>query len=558
MSHKEASMHTNGRNGKGKDALLEKGATTGAATGTGTQILELRVKNVKCIREVEISMDGEIHEIRGDTGQGKTSILQSIEGGLRGLDPEMIRNGEDKAEIQLTLSNATIKRIISRDGEQTLMVSDANGKAVDKAKEFLKTICMGATFRPIEFVQLGGGDAKGKTERLRRQRDMLLEAIHMTVTGDDVAEAVRALSEDHVEALMNVNLDGVQFDQHAWVVCKTIEERCYEFRAAQNAVLKEAESALKLTPAPERSAPKADLSACVAREKEAHEGYMRAQMSVQGRENLRAESSRMKQQLDEMAKTLKDPAAIKKTRAAYEAVLEESAKAGAAAKELIAELEAKLEDARKQLDGARTRYSEAKEKIGMCDDCEREHVQYEARCADLTKIEIEIRSGGESYDIDGLRKAYESAQADTQARRLQDAHDVAAKKTIDAKRKSELFDGLVKLFRDDLPKELLEASDLPVDGLGINEDTVTVSGVPLHQLGTSQQIRIGVLIAAALNPQAGFVLVDGAESMGKKDRAALAEVARERNLQLIMTYVDPEAVPAAGVTVMREGEAVGV
>jgi hypothetical protein len=83
-----------------------------------------------------------------------------------------------------------------------------------------------------------------------------------------------------------------------------------------------------------------------------------------------------------------------------------------------------------------------------------------------------------------------------------------------------------------------------------------VDGVPLHALGTSQQIRTGVLVAAALNPRSAFVLVDGAESMGRADRLALADAAQELGLQLILTVVDPDAAPGPDVTVMREGESV--
>jgi tRNA modification GTPase len=90
------------------------------------------------------------------------------------------------------------------------------------------------------------------------------------------------------------------------------------------------------------------------------------------------------------------------------------------------------------------------------------------------------------------------------------------------------------------------------------QQSIQIDGVPLHQLGTSQQIAVGVKVAAAVNPKSGFVLVDGAESMGGKDRRALAEAAEVLGLQLIMTVVDPDAKPGPGVTVMRGGAAVAM
>jgi hypothetical protein len=113
----------------------------------------------------------------------------------------------------------------------------------------------------------------------------------------------------------------------------------------------------------------------------------------------------------------------------------------------------------------------------------------------------------------------------------------------------------VTLFRDVLPSMLLARANLPLDGLAIEDETIVINGVPLHELGTSEQIRVGVVIASALNPLAGFVLVDQAESLGREGKKALASVAHELGLQLIMTVVDPDAVPGPGVTVMRGGEA---
>jgi hypothetical protein len=137
----------------------------------------------------------------------------------------------------------------------------------------------------------------------------------------------------------------------------------------------------------------------------------------------------------------------------------------------------------------------------------------------------------------------------------QDALDAAAKDAHAARERAKRYDALVEFFRDTLPRELLANAELPVEGLSVDADQILINGIPLHQLGTSQQIRVGVLIASRLNPASAFILVDGAESMGKKDRAELAKVAHELGLQLIMTIVDPDAVPAPGVTVMEAGAA---
>lgn len=503
-------------------------------------ILKMRARNVKCLKEVEIDFEGEMHEIKGDTGQGKTSILDSIEATFRGLEPSMVRRGESRAELELVLDAATIKRIVgAEDGKSTVMVTDNHGKRVEKAKEFIDTLCGRTAFRPISWVQLGGGESRGKTERLRQQRDMLLEAIPMRLTGRQVADAVKDLGDDYYEALGEVNLDGVDFDQHAFMVCSAIERACYDYRKLQNSLADEAENKLAVTPAPERSAPKTPLPELIERERAATEAYHTAKARVGNRQALRERVESLRTRVAQEAEDLPDAGKLARTLETYQTV--------------VGDTRTKIEELEKALAEARAELADAESKVRKCREIQARMEDHEARKADLAALEAELAEEGSPDDIAALEKALADARRDVEARRLQDAHDEAAQAAQAARQRAILFSRLVTLFRDELPKRLLEASKLPVEGLGIEGDMVTIHGVPLHQLGTSQQIRVGVLIAAALNPRSGFVLVDGAESLGKKDRAALAEAAKELDLQLILTVVDPDAEPAAGVTVMADG-----
>lgn len=511
------------------------------SAGERIRLLQMRAENVKLIREVEINFEGDITEIRGDSGQGKTTILESVEGGLRSLDPDMIRKGESAASIELRLSNATIRRVVRRDGTESLMVSDDSGKPIDKAKDFLRTICSPSAFRPIEWVRLGGGEAKGRTERLRRQRDQLLEAIPMILTAEDIAKAVNELGDEYADALADVNLDRVNFDQHALSVCSAIEAACYDYRKSENAKVEAVEASLAATPAPERPAPKCSLAECEAAEEAARKAYYAADGRVSGYEELAKRRDALKAQIAAEEPEMPKRADLQKTFVEYETRWRN---ATAEIKRLEALMEAQ-----------RALVKEAEEKLAKCDDLGRRLARHEARIADLEALEVELADAGTEDDIDELKAQLEAAQEATRARRMQDAHDKAVAAAERARYRAELYDGLVRLFRDTLPKRLIAQADLPVEGLGVDADQILINGIPLHQLGTSQQIRVGVIIAAALNPRSAFVLVDGAESMGRSDRKALAEVAKELGLQLIMTIVDPDAEPSDGVTVMRDGVA---
>lgn len=507
-------------------------------------LLEVRARNVQCVKEVAISLDGAIHEIRGDTGQGKTTILKTIEAGLRGMDPAMVRNGESTAEIELTLTDAVIKRIVPREGKERLMVTGSDGHPVQKAAEFLKALCGPTAFRPVEWVRLADGDGKGKTDRLRRQRDQLLEAIPMALTAKEVAAAVRDLGEDHMEALADVHLGDVDFDQHAFIACSALERACYDHRKSLNDRAKEAEARVQLVPAPDRAAPRASLAELEAAAERAKRAYYAAEARQGNQQALRQRRQALAARIASEAADLPDRNRLDHTAKLYRDEAESLEKD-------IAHLEATLEAKRKGL-------QEARLKLRRCSELEDALDAHEARRNDLAALDKELAQDADGEDIGLLEATLQEALADVECRRLQDTHDEAVRQAQTCRRQAEVFDALVRLFRDALPKSLLEAADLPVEGLGIEGDLVTIGGVPLHQLGTSEQIRVGVMIASALNPRSGFVLVDGAESLGSKDRAALAEAARDLDLQLLLTYVDPTAQPGPHTTVMRAGEAVEV
>lgn len=517
-------------------------SNNGKAKSERVHVLALKARNIKSVREVAIDLKGEIHEIRGDAGQGKTTILQAIKGALAGLDSDMIRLDEDACEIELRLSDAQIKRIIPREGKDTILVTGEDGKPIERATEFLRTIYSSTTFNPIEWVQLSAREGKGKTEARRQQRDMLLQAIPMPLSAQEVAKAVKVkLGADHAHALGEVNLDDVDFEAHGLTVCGAIEKACYEFRKSQNTLAEDAENRLSATPPPDRPAPKKAVETLQERAEKAVEAYHDARARSSSRSSLAERAESLRAKIAEEDDALPDETKLKQTHETY--------------RKTCAEATARIEELEQKLAEEREKLAEAAQKVRKCEDLQRRIEDQAARRLDLEQLEQELAQDAPA-NLDALREAMEEARADLAAREAQDRHDAAAAEAAGARERAELYTALVKLFRDDLPKTLLGRAELPVDGLGVDGDSILINGVPIHQLGTSEQIKVGVLIASALNPRSGFVLVDGAESLGQADRAALAEAARDLDLQLIMTFVDAAAAPAEHVTVMRGGEAV--
>ncbi len=506
------------------------------------RILGMRFKNVKCVSEFAIDDVGDIVEIRGEAGQGKSAVLHAIYGALYGLDPRMVKLGADKAEIQIDMSNLTLKRIVAADGSSDrVMVTGKDGGATEegtKAKAILRQICGRSAFNPIAWVLLSGGEGEGLTERCRQQRDMLLAALPVNLTGKEVSAIVQSLGDQYTAALAEVNLDGVDYDQNAFLVCLSLSKACYEFRHGQNVLTKQAKATLDNNPIPVRKAPDASLEECRQVETQRLEGFHSAKAQLEGFEGRKTHLDKLQKEHKADEVPLAEEV-INSTMLTYN-------KAMRAAEQRIVELEAELTTQRSEYAKASAGHRKGEEKQAS-------RKTWVSRAKDIAELQSSLGQEVLSVDLAALQKAHTDASLNMQARREQDAHDNAEAVYDAAQGRSDAFTRLIGLFKDELPKALISQADLGVEGLSVDDDGVYVGGIPVHQMGTSAQIETGVNVGWALNGKCGFQCVDRAESLGRKDRLALVAAAKAKGLQLWMTIVDSDAEPGAGTIVMRAG-----
>jgi hypothetical protein len=513
----------------------------------------LKVKNFKCIRQVEIDLtSGDIIQIRGDTAQGKSAVLEATEALWADfVDPEYVRHGADKAEIELRCDEATITRIIPAivEGDLTrkkkigtTLVSDPSGKPMQEGVEFLKAIFGRTAFRIVEWVKLGGGDAKGKTERLRQQRDTLLNALPVTLDMTEVTGQLRAMGEEFLAGMKDVNRDGVDYTHHAFIVCDSLRDACSRHLTVVNAMADDAKNRLELVPAPKHAAPSMTAKECEESERVTTEAYHQAKAMTGNRMTFRVRYEELKEKVEAEAENIPDKEKLEATETHY--------------REVLSSTEAVLADLEGQVRAQRVLVEETREKVARCEDLATRVRVQSGRVADLARLKGELDGDAGDVDLEALERAMRQAKVLTESRKAQDAHDGSAAIYVKMLERSKIHKRLVEFFRDDMPRDLIQRAKLPVQGLGVDGDKITIHETPLHLLGTSEQIRIGVSLIAAMNPRCPFLPVDQAESLGREDRIALAQTAKELGLKLIMSFVDADAVPGPGVTVMRDGMAV--
>lgn len=92
--------------------------------------------------------------------------------------------------------------------------------------------------------------------------------------------------------------------------------------------------------------------------------------------------------------------------------------------------------------------------------------------------------------------------------------------------------------RTAVKEKAIREAKLPVDGLGLSEDGVTLNGLPFSQAASSEQIRTSVGVAMALNPKLRVIRVKDGSLLDEEGLALLAQMAEEKDYQIWIERVD--------------------
>lgn len=141
------------------------------------KIVELKSSNIKKIKAVELTIDDKQNVIllTGRNGQGKSSILDSIWyalGGKNAAPERPIRDGEEKAEIELNLDGYIVTRTFTDKGSY-LKALNKDGAKFSNPQEFLDFILGNLSFDPLEFSRM---NAKNQIQQL------------ITICGEDFSD----------------------------------------------------------------------------------------------------------------------------------------------------------------------------------------------------------------------------------------------------------------------------------------------------------------------------------------------------------------------------------
>lgn len=172
----------------------------------------------------------------------------------------------------------------------------------------------------------------------------------------------------------------------------------------------------------------------------------------------------------------------------------------------VAELEEMLATARREED-------EAARAVNLADlvvDADESTAEIEAKLAELEAVNAKVRANLDK------RKAIEDAEAATAE---------AAKLTVKVEE--------IRAQR----LSLLAGANMPLPELSIENSELTYAGKAWDCMSSAEQIRAGAAIVRRLQPECGFILLDGLECFDREQLAELGAWLEAEKLQAIATRV---------------------
>lgn len=352
-----------------------------AAADKPLKIHKLISENVKKLRAVSITPDGNLVKITGANGSGKTSTLNSIWWALAGagvVQASPIRNGEESATIKLDLGELIVTRRFDRTdgGEYTtsVRVTDPDGAQLSKPQDILNRLAGpgGLAFDPLAFAR-----AKPKEQ---------FETLRRFVPGLDF-DKIDGLNRADFDRRTAINREAAQKRAQANAI--DIPEATPKERVDETAIVEEIEAVGKHNGDIEaRKLRREQAAAAITPKRDAAEGHrIRAAELRRQADDEETKAKTADTEADELKKKLdeapplpepKDPAAIKarfeeakRTNAAVEqalrreTLLAEARDAEQQAEALTAKIDARNQDKREKIAAAKMPV----DGLGFGEDC---------------------------------------------------------------------------------------------------------------------------------------------------------------------------------------------
>ena len=132
------------------------------------RIIKFTAENIKRLKAVDITPTGNMIEITGQNGHGKSSVLDAIYyalAGTAGIPGGVVREGEESARVRLDLGDLIVTRKFLSNGNTSLIVEAENGARFPSPQTMLDQLIGSLSFDPLAFTRM---DGKQQFDELRK------------------------------------------------------------------------------------------------------------------------------------------------------------------------------------------------------------------------------------------------------------------------------------------------------------------------------------------------------------------------------------------------------
>lgn len=493
------------------------------------RIVRIAVRNFLGIRDFETELKDGMNVVSGSNGSGKSSFLKAVQKALRGGRADgpwvihRLRNGSGfigaavkdddhdeptVAEILVELDGAiSINRRITAKGTDVKVTrrEGALNVNVPAPQSFLDSIVSPNSLNPVEFFNAPAAE----------RRKILLSLVPPLLTRNDVAGILQEHFEPNGISDAEIPLILAPFEKIGLEELRRLDDVIMLRRQAAWGVKEHHEEASK---AEEAKIPagvvidptKTDMSNLLAELEAANKTQSAVTAARHSLTGIVAERDRAGQDIarvvDDGAKSVQR---IKNQVALYRAE--------------IAEIQEKLERT------IRLVASEEQAVEQAAQNARAELVALEARVATAQEhLNTAVEAAVDPEPIRSQLSTYEQNKAYDTAFNLARQHEelwaaaAAAVRGYDAANQDGIRTQAPRLLWSRLEETPLKGLDLGMEG-----DRITVRGIDIDNLSTSEQIRVALAIAHAMAGELTTICVDGFEALDPSTRAAFRDVAKD-------------------------------
>ena len=190
-----------------------------------------------------------------------------------------------------------------------------------------------------------------------------------------------------------------------------------------------------------------------------------------------------------------------------------------------------LTESQKKAEEAKREIKYAEEKLKKCETYKkRAHADWEGKNKDVVAKEAQVGRLVDE-DLSDLMQQMANAEDHNTKVRENELFQKTKSELNAAERKHEGFQ--TKIHKVDEERERrLAAAEFPVEGLGFDENGVTLKGLPFEQASDAEKLRVSVGMGLALNPKLKIILVRDGSLLDDKSLSLVYEMAKAAKAQV--------------------------